>query len=538
MHASMNGRGNPQTLMHDLAHQLGQEAFEKAKDQASEVVSWEKVRREKANLSEIAALKARYDCLFRSREEFLEILRLAPSGDPKSLLHRRLCYQVFALTLVITGVFFAHLALAPFGLGPEAWVLCLGIGCVAAFWTERTLDHITTEAFLKCVCVLALLASIGGLLIMALLRGDILALYLKNSIEATGDPNAAGTSFYTDAIWKLQLLMALLAVAMELGSGMAMFEAGKLNLDAYARAKEAKKELVKFEAEMGAIIGRVTHLTNDPAVNEAEFWRNFYLGLFDRAKKNGLTHFFTFLLFIASGAAHPAAAQVPTNINAGITAGVEVVIALDLTQSVAGRGYDGKTDYEKNVDAACRLITQLPPGSQLTVFAITDKSFSQPYMLLRRELPTDKGPLQFQDRIAIAKAQGAAELRKLALSSPRSFTHTDIFGALILAADILGQSNRRKALVLFSDMRESTSDIDFERLKTISQRETLATAERHGLIARLQHVDLYVLGVDGTGKPLNYWNSLRDFWEAYFRRAGADLKEYSALRDFSFANQY
>ncbi len=336
-HVNSNSNGYDSTLLESLAHQLGQEAFEKAKDQASEVVGWEKLRREKANLPEIATLKSRYDCLFRSHEEFLEALRQAPSGNPDSLLHRRWCYRAFALVLVVAGIFFAHLALAPFGLGPEAWVLCLGIGCVAPFWTER-------------------------------------------------------------------------------------------------------------------------------------------------------------------------------------------------------KGYDGKTDYEKNVEAACGLITHLPPGTQVTVFAITDRSFSQPYILLQRELPTDKGPLQFQDRIAIAKAQAAAQLRKLALSSPRSIPHTDIFGALILAADMLRQSSRRKALVLFSDMRQSTSDTDFERLKTIS-RQTLATVERQELIARLQNVDLYVLGVDGTGKSLAYWNSLRDFWEAYFHKAGANLKKYSTLRDASVANE-
>src|SRR4029077_7992311 len=100
----------------------------------------------------------------------------------------------------------------------------------------------------------------------------------------------AGTNFYREEIWKLQLLMGLLAVAIELASGMAMFEAGNLNLTVYERSTQAKKELVKVEAEMGGIIGRVTHLENDPVINEAEFWRNFHLGLFERIKRSGLMH--------------------------------------------------------------------------------------------------------------------------------------------------------------------------------------------------------------------------------------------------------
>jgi len=42
---------------------------------------------------------------------------------------------------------------------------------------------------------------------------------------------------------------------------------------------------------------------------------------------------------------------------------------------------------------------------------------------------------------------------------------------------------------------------------------------------------VYVLGADNAGKPTAYWASLRDFWTAYLKTAGASLKEYSVLRD-------
>src|SRR5580704_16159257 len=100
MNAHQNGSRTSEILLEALAHQLGQDAFDRVKEQASEVVTWEKLRREKSNLSEIASLKARYDSLFRRRSEFLEILRLAPSGDPTSLFHKRWYYRAFALTLI------------------------------------------------------------------------------------------------------------------------------------------------------------------------------------------------------------------------------------------------------------------------------------------------------------------------------------------------------------------------------------------------------------------------------------------------------
>jgi hypothetical protein len=42
---------------------------------------------------------------------------------------------------------------------------------------------------------------------------------------------------------------------------------------------------------------------------------------------------------------------------------------------------------------------------------------------------------------------------------------------------------------------------------------------------------VYALGVDGAVKDMAYWQTLRDFWAAYLKRTGADLKSYSVLRD-------
>jgi hypothetical protein len=327
--------------------------------------------------------------------------------------------------------------------------------------------------------------------------------------------------------------MGLLAIAMELASGMAAFEARKLDITLLQAAAKARKKLEATEDEMVAIIARLTDLENEPVINEAEFWRNFHLGLLERTKRNGLHHFlviFACVVFVGSGTA---AAPLTRQATAMAKSELSVVVALDFTQSVAGKGYDGKTDFEKNVEAACQLIAQLPPATQITVLAITDRSFSQPLVLLRRELPRDRGPLQFLDRIAVARSQAVSELRRVALSSQHSTPQTDIFGALTLAADILNQSSGRKVLILFSDMRQSTGELDFERAKTIMPVQALATVTKRGVCAHLQGVEVYALGVDGVGKSFAYWNSLHGFWEAYFQTAGANLKGYSALRDSS-----
>jgi len=539
-----NGRWQPTNgsgvVLEGAAYRLGQDAFEELRERAGQLVAWEKIRCEALNQSELASLKARFGCANERRKELKEILRFNPPEDLASLQRGRSYHWAIALVLVVSGIFFAHLALAPFGLGWEAWAFSLGIGLVAAFWTDKTLEKTQSECLVRCLCLLALLGSMAGLLVMALLRGDILALYLNTASLGgmTGDAQNAGSAadFYTHAIPKLQLFMALLAVAMELGSGMAVFEARKFDLTAHERAVQARRELKDVEEAMIVMIARITHLENEPAINEAEFYRNFYLGLFERIKQNSLLALVLVLGLLVGPAMVPfARAQSAGWSSPQILASARhtrILVALDLTRSVAATGYDGTTEYEKNVRGACALIPRVAPGSHLTVVGITDQSFSRPYILLDREVPSDKGPLLFQDQIAIGKARIAEELKRASVIEPQ-FQRTDIFGALALAADVLeGSTGSRKLLVIFSDMRHSTNDIDLERPATIPVREALRRVEQQHLLAHLTGIEIYVLGVDGAGKSVAYWNSLRDFWLEYFQRAGADLKTYSVLRDF------
>ena len=76
---------------------------------------------------------------------------------------------------------------------------------------------------------------------------------------------------------------------------------------------------------------------------------------------------------------------------------------------------------------------------------------------------------------------------------------------------------------------EDTSDLDLESARSVPPFGTLA--DRVGAIPDLSGVQTYVLGADGAGKSIAYWQSLAAFWQAYFRRTGADLREFSALRE-------
>jgi hypothetical protein len=42
--------------------------------------------------------------------------------------------------------------------------------------------------------------------------------------------------------------------------------------------------------------------------------------------------------------------------------------------------------------------------------------------------------------------------------------------------------------------------------------------------------EMVALGVDANGRSVNFWQTLKDFWIAYFQLAGATVDNYSILR--------
>jgi hypothetical protein len=226
-----------------IGYRLGAEAIERAADEAQTLCAWEKRRIQKLAAPEETRLRARYQALTEQRRELQNLVWLAPALDVASLRVTRNLYWALAVVLVVASVLFAHMALVPFGLGWETWGFSLAIGLVAAFWTDQTLGECGCKRLLQTICAGALGASLLGLLILAIVRGDILALYLRTALAS--DPGAssgiggeAATGFYASAVWKLQALFALLALAMELASGMAVHRARGLHVGPTRRPRK------------------------------------------------------------------------------------------------------------------------------------------------------------------------------------------------------------------------------------------------------------------------------------------------------------
>ncbi len=81
-------------------------------------------------------------------------------------------------------------------------------------------------------------------------------------------------------------------------------------------------------------------------------------------------------------------------------------------------------------------------------------------------------------------------------------------------------------------MRQNTRDLDLESPSAALNFGSLKETHRKTLPpANLRAVQVYVLGADGAGKSVQYWQSLQEFWAGYFRKCGATLGTYSVLRE-------
>ena len=257
----------------------------------------------------------------------------------------------------------------------------------------------------------------------------------------------------------------------------------------------------------------------EPALFAARFWRDFFGSMLTHTVRAAMTK----LLVLAAGILLVPHARAATNSH------LDLVVALDLTKSVAVKGPDGTTEFQKNVDGVTRLLVEVPAGARVSIIGITDHSFTQPYFLLSATVPDDPG--YFGERLGAARNEIVRVWKLRSARLQPSFAATDILGVLMLASQIFNQqrsSGAQRTLVIFSDMRNHTRELDLESSSVASplrkSNKTLAAVDLH-------QVQVYALGVDGAGQGTANWRALELFWRGYLQASGASLYTFSVLRE-------
>ncbi len=511
----------------DLAEQLAMESLTGVIQKVEACCQHECQRIALVNEPRIVGLRTEYAQLLLEERELTNALRHAPPLGMPEHRERPAAYTwSVVVVLTIAGFIFSLMAFEPFRLGWKGYLYSVGIAVVTPYLVDKVLTRSDTRRLVRSFAWTAFVAAMAGLIFLAVIRGNILAQpFMSQSAIVVFDdaaPAPPQNDFYSATVWLLRATMVLLAVAMELGAGLALYDAWQARNHAPDDWEFLRDRLAVIRRRLMMLPEEMTELKNEPAIFAERFWRNF--------RRATLAHFPRYMgmkLLLLLLCALPL-----FHFRASAQEQVAIVAAVDLTQSVATPGPDGQTDFLKNIAGVTQLLAQVPASSHITVLGITDKSFSQPYILLSARVPDDAG--YFGERLQAARGELVRAWKARAAKLKPEFPATDILGALLIAGQLFDQDRNagKKILILFSDMRQNTRDLDLESPSAVPNFAFLEEPHRKTLpLANLRGVQVYVLGADGAGKSVQYWQSLQEFWTGYFRKSGAALGTYSVLRE-------
>jgi hypothetical protein len=517
---------NQELNAEDIGQELGCEGVVSVVAKVEEYCTHEERRITLTNQAKIFGLQAEIAMLHDEERDLVERLRRAPeSGELKSGRRKTAYYWIVTVSLAVAAFVFSILALEPFRLGWKSYLYCIGIAIVTPFLVEEAIERWNLRHLAKVLTTLAVIAAFLSLILLSLIRGQLLAhdtapdapaVVIDGEHEAPEQKN----DFYGETLLPLRLAMMFLGIAIELGAGLALHKAWRTGAVDAEDWKALRNELRERRERMIVLAAEMARLQNEPAVFVARFWRNFYRAMLTHTVRNAMTKLLLLILVLIPFLRMDASAEEK----------LTIIVALDLTQSVAGRGPDGRTDFEKNVAGVMDLLAHAPASSRITVLSITDKSFTQPYILLSAVVPEDVG--YFGERLQAARLQLLRAWKERSAHVEPHFKYTDVVGALALASQIFDQApaTSQKKLVIFSDMRHHSPELDLESGNSVSKFTELK--KRSALpTLRLRDVQVYALGVDGAGKSMAYWQSLMTFWTEYLESGGATVRTYSLLRE-------
>jgi hypothetical protein len=510
----------------EMGHDLGREGVERLVDYFEEIRGQERLRLDLTNQGPIAGLQAQTAMWADEDDRIGEMLRLVPPpGNTRSRRFTAWFTGIVLLVLTVAEFFFSLLAFDPFRFGWKSYLYCIGIAIVAPFSIEKCLEEWNCRRLLKGLALAAGLTAVASLVLLAVVRADLFAHAIKDMvtqavvIDASQPPAQNSGDFYSQAVPILRLMMAFLALAMALGSGLALHDLLRSVTGAELNAETLAQRRIAVRQQMAALLARSTDLANEGAIFEARFQRDFYRSMLTHTVRKSLGK----LLVVGICVLLPTfgvlrAAQRPLNL----------VIAIDLSASVASKGPDGKTDFAKNVAAVTQLLATVSAGSHVTVIGITGTSFAEPDILLSANLSADPG--YFGERLTAAHQQLVRAWLTRATHLAPNAKRTDILGALLVAGQLFEEAHgsTRKILVIYSDMRQDTPELLVGKsLSNATLQSVVMSLPSTGL----KGAEVYADGVDAAGSTTKRWASLKRFWAIYFHRMGANLVQYSVLRD-------
>lgn len=210
------------------------------------------------------------------------------------------------------------------------------------------------------------------------------------------------------------------------------------------------------------------------------------------------------------------------------TAKSEEVILLDTSASIS-TGTANHNLFHEYLRGTERLLSSERPESHVWVLSITAHSFGDTGVVLSGWTPEVQGV--FTDTLIRTRRQLTQAFATRSLAMTPNSKGTDIIGGLWRARDLMesadSPSGAPRTIWIFSDMMNETAALPMPALLNDGPERMLDEARAKKLIVPLKGYRVSVLGASPSGLDPQAWNTVRAFWELYFREAGAEMVEYS-----------
>lgn len=369
---------------------------------------------------------------------------------------------------------------------------------------------------------------------------------LRQSYQSDIDSAAR---FYEKTSMSFFIFQLLLAVASALIGGAAYYEAttrlsvSRVHLKKFQRLKKMEDEFLRINealAENAKLVPtfladfnfgfaqereRIENRNSDEVLVNKE-GRYFSANSFKNFIKN-LPGLWTNLIFIFLLAA------ILFCMMSRFVFAADKIVLLDMSGSVRSKDYKGEIrDFEKNVKAIEDLILSLHPGDDLKVIGITECSFQKPYLLMDVVLSADRGA--FDQNLKRQRLAILNEWDGIKKNLKPDAKETDIIGAIFLASALMKSSMQDNNIIVLSDMRHINKDLDLESPKVIDFNAAIDRIKNQGLIPQLNGLKVLCAGVTPGGSSPQYYQSLKKFWQVFFRDAGVKELIFTMERRFDY----
>jgi hypothetical protein len=285
----------PDNTPETLGEQLAQEAVAHVFDHADNYCARERERISAVNEPKIIAIDKELASLKEEETALQErIHRAPPIGEIRTRRRKARYYWAITALLAIAGFFFSLLAFDPYRLGWKSYLYCVGIAVVTPFCVEKFLETWSNPKLMKALAALACTAALASIVLLAVVRGDVLSQQVKSVsavVFADGAPipEKPQTDFYDKTLVLLRCVMGLLALAMEIGAGVALYEARRLGSEGEDPIQLAQ-DLKALREKIASRESERAQLQKEPMLFANRFWRDFHRGMLNGASRRAVAN--------------------------------------------------------------------------------------------------------------------------------------------------------------------------------------------------------------------------------------------------------